>query len=689
MTHFSFRTLPILACTALCSTLFFAPISSRAQDIGIDVSALRDPDEAANKILIPQGMNAQDLRNYVHHEATFSTQKAKVRRSTEEQPLTLGEMLGSLLTISKDKVRSMTVMRRATTGGKDQASESATETKFYDNTDEIMGFDVFASVLSCIPGDNAKWPVELYNETVLAIKLDTGTILVTLVGLDGTDHDKYARATIIIPDVDSKDDSRTFKTQNGAVAVSLLLAHQLDGDNPYPAKFEEIEKSVMKKNANDEEFDEFEDEYLFGRLEFRGGYYVLQGKQLLDDKRYYDAYVLLKRYFDAQLPRFHKLPPNQLETFREVCDWLHDCLNAMGRKAEASYYAKQGTLGATLGTMGSTISAKIDVTPTFSVTDNITLGDVLHTTMHLKETNVRPIMFIYDNATGRLRKTVQSIEEIMALPLDKSEACDKTFVLSTHHSQHLLTYVYDISTNSFHAPLVITTHRARTEQGENIVRVDVVQSNFRLDDDKLFLTDYNMPLATSLVLGLKDDKTFTASTENYNSALHYAHQLTEQYRPLEAYKVANWVFANLYKERSKQANFSAENQMLLNEANYRVGYDLQELERFEEASYYLENASSGSYTYMTEYINCLVNSGNPIALSVIEEALANTVKPKKKEEQEDWKRVMAFLKRRKVYLLIEMERIDEARTLLKQLLKDPLCKDFAEGELQYIDSLGQ
>ena len=47
---------------------------------------------------------------------------------------------------------------------------------------------------------------------------------------------------------------------------------------------------------------------------------------------------------------------------------------------------------------------------------------------------------------------------------------------------------------------------------------------------------------------------------------------------------------------------------------------------------------------------------------------------------------MAFLKRRKAYALIEEERFEEAKAFITtELLNDPQCKDFAQGELNYID----
>ena len=48
---------------------------------------------------------------------------------------------------------------------------------------------------------------------------------------------------------------------------------------------------------------------------------------------------------------------------------------------------------------------------------------------------------------------------------------------------------------------------------------------------------------------------------------------------------------------------------------------------------------------------------------------------------------MAFLKRRKAYILIDKKRYSEARSLLSEMLSDPMCKDFAQDELKYLNAI--
>ena len=48
---------------------------------------------------------------------------------------------------------------------------------------------------------------------------------------------------------------------------------------------------------------------------------------------------------------------------------------------------------------------------------------------------------------------------------------------------------------------------------------------------------------------------------------------------------------------------------------------------------------------------------------------------------------LQFLYRRKSYVLIELRRLDEAEEILRQMIDDPDCSDFALDELAYIQQL--
>ena len=114
---------------------------------------------------------------------------------------------------------------------------------------------------------------------------------------------------------------------------------------------------------------------------------------------------------------------------------------------------------------------------------------------------------------------------------------------------------------------------------------------------------------------------------------------------------------------------------------YEIGWNLMDLGKQEEAVCYLEIASKSlDALYIQEYINGLVNLRDPRSLSIINYALSHYPKPK---DENLVQRRNAYI----AYVLIDQGRLNEAELLLQTLIKEPLCQDFAIGELKYIEEL--
>ena len=102
------------------------------------------------------------------------------------------------------------------------------------------------------------------------------------------------------------------------------------------------------------------------------------------------------------------------------------------------------------------------------------------------------------------------------------------------------------------------------------------------------------------------------------------------------------------------------------------------------AEYYLKIGADCNYR-VGEYINCLVNNKDVRSLAVIQNYLLSddaifgpTIEASR-----------AFLHRRMAYVLIDWGMMDKAKQLLENMLHDPLCHDFAEHELEYLQGKGK
>ena len=130
------------------------------------------------------------------------------------------------------------------------------------------------------------------------------------------------------------------------------------------------------------------------------------------------------------------------------------------------------------------------------------------------------------------------------------------------------------------------------------------------------------------------------------------------------------------------------------EVCYLIGFCYSELRQYDRAMYYLDITSPlRRITYTTEMVNCMVNSHDFRSEHMVD-SLINELESNQEEEEDEGpmldtnvRNFYHFLRRRKVYLLIERESYQEARTMLKKMLEEPENNDFAINELAYLNKI--
>lgn len=126
------------------------------------------------------------------------------------------------------------------------------------------------------------------------------------------------------------------------------------------------------------------------------------------------------------------------------------------------------------------------------------------------------------------------------------------------------------------------------------------------------------------------------------------------------------------------------------EAGYIIGFCYLQLHQYIKAYYYLEITSHlHRVKYTQVFVNAAVNMGDFRALNIVEDLLSKMEERLQDEEEPEafLLTFTAFLKRNKSYLLVEQNRLEEAKTMLNAMLNDPDNHDFAIGELAYIQKL--
>ena len=128
------------------------------------------------------------------------------------------------------------------------------------------------------------------------------------------------------------------------------------------------------------------------------------------------------------------------------------------------------------------------------------------------------------------------------------------------------------------------------------------------------------------------------------------------------------------------------------EVCYMLGFCYNELRQYDRAYYYLSSIIGLNHAlYAQEYVNCMINLGDHRSLMAIDSIL-DDLRNSLSDDEEDvleqsLRPFLQFLYRRKSYVLIELRRLDEAEEILRQMIDDPDCSDFALDELAYIQQL--
>lgn len=141
------------------------------------------------------------------------------------------------------------------------------------------------------------------------------------------------------------------------------------------------------------------------------------------------------------------------------------------------------------------------------------------------------------------------------------------------------------------------------------------------------------------------------------------------------------------------------------EVCYLIGFCYAEMKQYDRAIYYLELTTPlRRITYTTEQVNCMVNYGD-IRVEDMVDGLIGELELHHSDGDDDdddeeggggggglmldanVRNFYNFLRRRKVYLLIERESYPYARKLLKDMLKEPENSDFAINELAYLQRI--
>ena len=615
------------------------------------------------------------MKEFIYYESAFQHQQIKFRRATESNRLRLGEILTYLFGdegIDEASVLSMAVTHRV-------ANNPGVKTEnIFDTPSSVWNFDVFDCVLKG-KADDGHYKLVLFDENTLIVRTKIKTCVLVLTPImSGVDTVDYMRVSVLSLDNADTDDGSTMKSPNRPMICSFILSYSETDNDPLFRQYADLEKNVQYKQAKNLPRNEVEVEYVAGQLEFKFNH-LDYGKWLFDQERYFDAYSILEREYNYLKSSIFEGSDNLLPNYRNVCGIIGTCLDKIDRREEAAYYLKQAGQDYRLA-----IPSHID-----SYNTEITIGYVLRTYWGLNEKNIAPCMFVYEIGSDKFLERIEDAGQIINYILSPKTATDKVFVLSCTHANNPNTDFRDKSILCINAPIIIVSHKVNCTYGSPRIRVDMLHQNFATNDEKKHLVAMNIPLNATFSIGQPNEAAFNDDIESLKVGIAKSIELINQKRFIEALKLSKWVFdCSVYiSENADDVTKEAAKDMFYDSSFY-TGYCLMELEKTTMAAYYLE-ISSCTYiaNHLREYINCMIALKDPRALEVVESVLEQSAKPQSDAFADAWEEHIAFLKRRKAYILIEKKRYAEARRMLEGMLDDPMSQGFAMRELSYLNQI--
>lgn len=668
----------------------------------------------------PDMFDIMSRQTFYRYEAAYRHQQIVLPRYKSETGIPVGDILEKLFPDVVSHIDNMTVLHTV------QMNDVETKHQHFTNAEEALAYDLFWNIFYKNEEDNDTYPISGTNITlIIRTKGDNvpSYILLYVRGMAIGFEEVYIRITLMIPAKVEKDDLRTSKSNSVPTTTSFLIACDRI-DNPKQFEdYEEAEIRVMDCIKNEVRLrDETDAELYFGLGEFHPtSRFVGYGKYLFEKNRYDDAYVTLLRGINAMKSQ----QDEDNSDFYETCKIIARCLMHHNQYETAGYYYSLAYSG---GAVTDDEYEKFWVAIADIRSIDFTCANLrkkhgedidkwsqdaqgkynrvfYHYKKNCDEDKERSdkVSFYSDSSIGLVLMRLLNIEErnvggmnIISPDGNVSTILDREQIWNESIYKHLITGTTIVIPYSrayystgdeedksmlCHASSIILYVDSANE-AEKLVRVNIMIPNFNNDDDKHDISKTNDPIGISFIMSSVEEPKWSGE-ENFTAIYNYAEECVKQSRFFEAHMAHLYIYKKLSVNRLK---LSREELKLFYHSAYHLGFCLEELQNHEKALFYLELAYlSGNPTHEQEFINALVNCRDPRALAVIREA--KNIKIDADPESEAYKFHYAFLNRREAYVLIDQEKYDEAETLLKEMLNDPMSKEFAEGELKYVEQM--
>lgn len=291
------------------------------------------------------------LGTFLKNESKFRHQDKVVKRSSKDEPMTLGYIIQELLNIPASDIGSMTIVAR-----NDVSNDE--KTVLIESPADVLNFKPYDAILYV--DEEGKTHPKTGQNTVLIIsyrsgervfgnienredksKLNTNnSIIMYLRGIGPFVYETaYMRVSVMIPNFSDSDDFRTIRSKNAPFTTSFILCFDIVSPGKKLKKYAEVEASILEKNKQGEKLTPDEKSLLEGLTYSKSiGQNFGYGRWLVSENRFADALTPLMKAYDqlrkAIITDFDKAR----ELFAETCFNIGFCFNELEQFDRAFYF---------------------------------------------------------------------------------------------------------------------------------------------------------------------------------------------------------------------------------------------------------------------------------------------------------------------------------------------------------------
>lgn len=640
-------------------------------------------------------------------EAAYQQQDRKIERYRFGEEVALGKIIDFLL--DSDATKHLTGLSVCQT----RLNNDKNTVIFIKDVHQIEDYDILK--LITWPDEEGLHPLTGENVTLTILRDNDLPIILFVRNMYSMPGLLYIRIYSLINGTNSNDDLRIQNTLNFPLMKSTLISCRTSSDDLSEKMmlYKETEAQVLQKIERKENLDnKLQAQVTKGMFGWKGApEYNGYGDWLYSQGRYFDA----QRQYIRMINNFIPYPADNIEhgdlygqmnykmaqcllQTNDIVNAFHymdiahffnsnireDYLKTLAKLADYRFHHKLDEFTANMESNKKQELEQIYDDSKIALQEQVgkdlpylSLGFLLNQILRVHKYNIFSLHVFRLNGNKYKYERIDDKEEVWNHTVSDLLQDGNTIVIGYSHTE------YDCNLKDDHSILCTANSiimHADKIYGKELLRVNVMIPAFSFDPDKLSMTkDYFPEYHTFIISALPYVYDFT---KQENEIIEASSKLYSERRTVEALVGSLHAYHKLLVE---YGNSTEENLYDCLDAAARTGEYFLDLDVPYVADYYLNvGLATMVADYVGEYTNCLVNTKDVRAMSLIDDMLLKHFNLSEKANKK-WK---AYFRRRKAYLLIDWGMIPEAKDMLHSLLNDPLCSDFARHELEFLKQNG-